>query len=1082
MTGFAELVAATNYSFLRGASHPSEMVAEALALGMGGIGIADRNSVAGVVRAHVALRDARDQATEAGLPDIDFRLVVGARLAFADGTPDIIAYPATRAGWGRLTRLLTLGNLRADKGGCILRLDDLIDHANDLLLIVMGSDRGVLRRLAPTFAGAMWLGATMPRGGADRRRLARLMRVSAETGVPLLATNDALYATPDQRPLHDIVTCIREKVTIAEAGRTLAANAERHLKAAGEMARLFRDCPQAVTQSIVFLARIEFTLDQLRYEYPHEPVPDGWAPQEWLEHLTNQAAAARYPDGIPARLTAMLIEEFDLIRTKNYACYFLTVHDMVAFARAQQPPILCQGRGSAANSAVCYLLGITSVDPMRYDLLFSRFVSEERGEPPDIDVDFEHERREEVMQYIYRRYGRHRAGIAATVIHYRPRSAVREVGKALGFSEDVTARLTSSVWGSMASDMAEQRVTEAGFDLANPAIARLKAMIDQILRFPRHLSQHVGGFVLTEDRLDETVPIHNGAMPDRTFIEWDKDDIDALGLMKVDVLALGMLTCIRKAFDLLCAHGLGDHALDTIPHEDAAVYDMLCTGDSIGVFQVESRAQINMLPRMRPRMFYDLVIQVAIVRPGPIEGQMVHPYLRRRQGREQIKFPSPAPPHPPDELASVLGKTLGVPLFQEQAMKLAIVAADFSPADANRLRRAMATFRNFGNIDQFEQKLVEGMVARGYPRDFAMRCYKQIEGFGSYGFPESHSLSFARLVYVSAWLKCRHPAAFACALLNSQPMGFYAPAQIVRDARDHGVAVRAIDVNASQWDNHLEPDGDGPLALRLGYRQMSGFRSVWADAIVAARRAGAFDTIEAVARRTALPQRALRLLADADAFRSIALDRREALWEVRRTPDTELPLFAAAAARELGPEPDMALPDMPPSEQVVADYQTLRLSLKDHPLTFLRPTLAEEGILSCAQTSAAKAGAHVRTAGLVLVRQRPGKGNAIFVTIEDESGVTNIIMWARLFEVFRRAVMAARLMLVEGEVQRSPEGVVHLMATRIEDRSALLDRLSDHGPPTITLSRADEFLHPQYPRTGGHPRDARIIPKSRDFH
>ena len=1082
MSGFAELVAATNYSFLRGAAHPSDMVAEALALGMDGIGIADRNSVAGVVRAHVALRDAREQAAEAGLPDIDFRLVVGARLAFADGTPDIIAYPATRAGWGRLTRLLTLGNLRADKGGCILRLDDLIDHVGELLLIVMGSDRAVLHKLAPAFAGSMWLGATMPRGGADRRRLARLMRVSAETRVPLIATNDALYATPDQRPLHDIVTCIREKVTIAEAGKKLAANAERYLKPAAEMTRLFRDCPQAVAETTTLIARIEFTLDQLRYEYPNEPVPDDWAPQDWLERLVKEAAQARYPDGVPDRLTAMLDEEFSLIRAKNYACYFLTVHDMVAFARAQDPPILCQGRGSAANSAVCYLLGITSVDPMKYDLLFSRFVSEERGEPPDIDVDFEHERREEVMQYIYRRYGRHRAGIAATVIHYRPRSAVREVGKALGFSEDVTARLTSSVWGSMASEMEEQRVTEAGFNLANPAIARLKAMIDQLLRFPRHLSQHVGGFVLTEDRLDETVPIHNGAMPDRTFIEWDKDDIDALGLMKVDVLALGMLTCIRKAFDLMRAHGLGDHALDAIPHEDPAVYDMLCMGDSIGVFQIESRAQINMLPRMRPRVFYDLVIQVAIVRPGPIEGDMVHPYLRRRQGSEPVKFPSPAPPHPPNELESVLGKTLGVPLFQEQAMKLAIVAAAFTPREANQLRRAMATFRNVGGMQGFQEKLVEGMVARGYQRDFAVRCYKQIEGFGSYGFPESHSLSFARLVYISAWIKCHYPAVFAAALLNSQPMGFYAPAQIVRDAREHGVEVRAIDVNASQWDNHLEPGNDGQLALRLGYRQMSGFRELCANAIVAARQACAFGTIEAVARRTALPQRALRLLADADAFRSIALDRREALWEVRRTPDTELPLFAAAAARELGSEPDMALPEMPPSEQVVADYQTLRLSLKDHPLTFLRPTLADEDIMSCAQTSAAKAGARVRTAGLVLVRQRPGKGNAIFVTIEDESGVTNIIMWARVFELFRRQVMAARLMLVEGEVQRSPEGVVHLMATRIEDRSDLLEQLSDHGPPTVTLSRADEFLHPQYPRNGGHPRDARIIPKSRDFH
>lgn len=1082
MSSFAELIAVTNYSFLRGASHPFDMVKQAVALGMDGIGIADRNSVAGVVRAYVALRNARERAAEAGDPDIRLKLVVGARLVFADGTPDIVAYPATRAGWGRLTRLLTVGNLRTDKGECILRLDDLIDHAGDLLLIVMADPDHILElhRLKGAFSGCLWLGATMPRGGADRRRLTRLMQLSAQTGIPLLATNDALYATPEQRPLNDVLTCIREKMTLAQAGRNLTANAERHLKPGAEMARLFRDCPQAVAETLVFLSRIDFTLDQLRYEYPHEPVPEGWDPQEWLEYLVMKAANKRYPNGIPAKLQKILDEEFGLIRTKRYAYYFLTVYDIVAFARNKG--ILCQGRGSAANSAVCYLLGITSVDPMEYDLLFSRFVSAERNEPPDIDVDFEHERREEVIQYIYDRYGRHRAGIAATVIHYRPRSAVREVGKVLGFSEDVTAHLGSTVWGSFSSEMEEKRITEAGFNLSNPEIARLKTIVDQILQFPRHLSQHVGGFVLTEDRLDETVPIHNAAMEGRTFIEWDKDDIDALGLMKVDVLALGMLTCIRKAFDLMHAHGEGDYALATVPPEDPAVYDMLCKGDSIGVFQVESRAQINMLPRLRPREFYDLVIQVAIVRPGPIEGDMVHPYLRRRQGREKVNYPSPAPPHPPDELAGVLGKTLGVPLFQEQAMRLAIVAAGFSSADANRLRRAMATFRNVGTINQFEVKMVEGMVQRGYDRDFAVRCYRQIEGFGSYGFPESHALSFARLVYISSWIKYHQPAAFACALLNSQPMGFYAPAQIVRDAREHGVDVHAIDVNASEWDNSLERGSNGRLALRLGYRQIDGFRQEWANAIVMARATDAFETIEALARRADLPQRALRLLAGADAFRSITMDRRDALWEVRRTPDSELPLFAAARARELGAEPGMGLPHMPLAEHVVTDYQTMRLSLKDHPMTFLRPTLDAEGIFSCKATGSARNGAQVRTAGLVLVRQRPGKGNAIFVTIEDETGITNVVIWARLFETFRRQVMASRMMLVEGKVQRSREGVVHLMATSIHDRSELLDRLSDGCPAPATLSRADEVLHPQYPRTGGHPRNVRIMPKSRDFH
>ncbi len=639
MSGFAELVAATNYSFLRGASHPSDMVGRALELGMAGIGIADRNSVAGVVRAWVALNEACEQA-KAALEEIDFKLIVGARLVFADATPDIIAYPATRRGWGRLTRLLTVGNRRAQKGDCILHFADLLEHADDLLLIAMGDDSQefLLRRLAEARPGTVWLGASMPRAGSDRRRLAMLGRLAERTGVPLLATNDALHASPADRPLHDIVTCIREGVTIQSAGRLLAANAERHLKPPAEMARLFRDCSEAVEESLRFLDRIGFSLDQLRYEYPHEPVPAGWTPQRWLEHLVGEEANRRFPEGIPPQWQRVLDEEFGLIRKCRYANYFLTVHDIVRFARAQDPPILCQGRGSAANSLVCYLLGITAIDPVENNLLFTRFLSEERREPPDIDVDFEHERREEVMQYIYRRYGRERAGIAATVIHYRSRSTVREVGKALGLSEDVTAKLANTTWGSFENDLEDQRFAEAGLTLANPEIARMKALVDRLLRFPRHLSQHVGGYVLTEGRLDEIVPIHNAAMQDRTFIEWDKDDIDALGLMKVDVLALGMLTCIRKSFDLMRLHGLGDWQLDTVPAEDPAVYDMLCKGDSIGVFQVESRAQINMLPRLKPRCFYDLVIEVALVRPGPIEGDMVHPYLRRRNGEEEAEF------------------------------------------------------------------------------------------------------------------------------------------------------------------------------------------------------------------------------------------------------------------------------------------------------------------------------------------------------------------------------------------------------------------------------------------------------------
>ncbi|WP_267348038.1 error-prone DNA polymerase [Sphingomonas sp. GM_Shp_2] len=1100
---FAELVAATNFSFLDGASHGEDMVGQAVALELDGLGIADRNTVAGVVRAHKAMRLARQGAAAIGAPELPFRLVVGARLVFADGTQDIVAYPATRAGWARLTRLLTAGNLRARKGGCILGLGDLMRHLDDMLLIVLpySSARPVepmpdvmlppiradpalaqtLRLLRDAAPGQIWLGISMPRAGSDRRRLTRLARLAGSMGIPLLATTDALYAEPADRSLHDVLTCIRDGITIQRAGRRLAANAERHLKPAIEMARLFADQPQALSESMAILERIDFTLDQLSYEYPHEPVPDGWSAQGWLEHITCQAALARFPDGIPPRLQAMLDEELPLIAERQYAHYFLTVHDIVHFAREHcTPPILCQGRGSAANSAVCWLLGVTSVDPMKHDLLFSRFVSSKRDEPPDIDIDFEHERREEVMQYIYRRYGRHRAAIAATVIHYRPKSAVREAGKALGLTEDVTQRLTSTVWGSFADHFEERRFKETGFSLDNPEIARLRTSVDALLRFPRHLSQHVGGFVLTQGRLDETVPIHNGAMEDRTFIEWDKDDIDELKIMKVDILALGMLTCIRKAFDLMEHHGLGRHELNAVAvDEDPRVYAMLQKGDSIGVFQVESRAQINMLPRLKPKELYDLVIQVAIVRPGPIEGDMVHPYLRRRSGKEAVIYPSPHPDHgPANELEQLLGKTFGVPLFQEQAMKLAIVAAKFTPEEANLLRKAMQTFKRTEGIQNFEAKLVEGMVNRGYPRDFAERCYKQIEGFGSYGFPESHALSFARLVYVSSWIKCFHPAVFACAILNSQPMGFYAPAQLVRDAIQHGVKVHPVDVNASTWDNTLED-----FALRLGFRQIDGFREAWAAQIVAH---APYAAIEDLAARAGLPQRALTLLADADAYRSLGRDRRTGLWEARRTPPRQLPLFAAMEAPELAPEPDAKLPPMPLAEQVANDYRATRLSLKGHPMAFLRPLFAAEGVLSCRDAEAMRDGTRARVAGVVLVRQRPGKGNAIFVTIEDETGIVNALMWARDFEANRRAVMAARLMVLHGVIQRSEEGVIHLMTVRVDDRSDELARLSDGQPMTPPIARADGVLRPVYTRSpdprAAHPRDTRLLPKSRDFH
>ncbi|WJS98106.1 error-prone DNA polymerase [Novosphingobium humi] len=1052
---FAELIAASNYSFLRGASHPGEMVARAVKLGIAGLGIADRNSVAGVVRAHKAWKDL-------GRESCGLKLVVGARLVFADETPDIIAYPATRHGWGRLTRLLTLGNRRAEKGDCILRLPDLLDHAEDLLLIATGQDRGVLERLQEARPGAVWIAVHMLRGGADARRLAAAQALSAATGVPLLASNDALYDSPQARPLHDILTCIREGVTIQSAGRRLAINAERHLKSPAEMARLFRACPAAVEASMDLLSRVQFRLDELHYEYPHEPVPNGWQPQGWLEHLVMRGIKNHFANGLPKQYFTVLQEEFRLIRSRNYAPYFLTVHDIVHHARSLDPPILCQGRGSAANSLVCYFLGITPIDPVREKLLFSRFLSEARNEPPDIDVDFEHERREEVMQYIYARYGRDRAGIAATVIHYRPRSTIREVGKALGMSEDVTARLASTIWGSWGGDVPQARVTQAGFDPANPVIARMKHLVDQLLCFPRHLSQHVGGFVLTQGRLDEMVPIHNAAMPDRTFIEWDKDDIEELGLMKVDVLALGMLTCIRKSFDLLRRHGIGDYSLRNVPLEDPGVYRMLSRGDSIGTFQVESRAQIAMLPRMRPSELYDLVIQVAIVRPGPIQGGMVHPYLRRRTGEEKVVYPSPA-------LKDLLERTLGVPLFQEQAMKLAIVGAGYSVADADRLRRDMAAFRRNGQIEENHRaKFISGMIGNGYDAEFAERCFEQIKGFGDYGFPESHAQAFAWLAYVSSWLKCRHPAAFTCALLNSQPMGFYAPAQLVRDAQEHGVLVRRVDVNHSAWDCTLE---DGGLVLRLGFSRMDGFRREWADAIAAGRDHGPYQSVEDLARRAALPPPALRKLADADALGSLGHSRREALWEVRRKPPAQLPLFAHAGADELGDETDAPLPEMEQTEEVLTDYQTLRLSLRNHPMRFLRDAFKKEGVSSCAHVQSMKDGRSIRVAGVVLTRQRPGKGNAVFITIEDESGIANALLWARDLEKQRSAVMAARLMLIEGVVQRSKENVVHVMVERVIDRTAMLTGLSETAGGEIPRPSAHH-----------HPRNVRILPKSRDFH
>lgn len=1117
MTAYAELATRSNFSFLEGASHPKHLVLSAILRGHTGMGLADRNTLAGVVRAWSALKTLRrdgwsppDKVRRGGGPgetvlvedsfpiDIDpeeikararaFKLILGARLRFNDGTPDILAYPEDRQGWGHLCRLLTLGNTRAKKGQCEIGLRDLLRTPEGLLLIVMPPRRlegldVLLRQMNDASPGAIWLGVVMERAGDDRRRLARLRTIGAATGTPLMALNDVLYHDADQRDLQDVVTCIRDGVTLETAGRRLHQNAERYLKPSAEMSRLFADAPDAVVETQGFLARVAFDLKDIQYNYPEEPIPPDRTPEDWLQHLVERNLGPKYPDGVPEKVRETLQVELAFIAERKLAPYFLTIHDIVRVANDKR--ILCQGRGSAANSAVCYVLGITAVDPDKHDMLFERFLSSARDEPPDIDVDFEHARREEIIQDIYDRYGRDRAGIAATVIRYRPRSAIREVGKVMGLTEDVTARLAASQWGSFGQDIPDRHLEQAGLDVGNPTMVRAVAMTRRLLEFPRHLSQHVGGFVLTRDRLDEIVPIGNAAMPDRTFIEWDKDDIDALGLMKVDILALGMLTCISKAFDLLRDQGLDDLELDTVPDERPEVYKMLQEGRSIGVFQVESRAQINMLPRLKPERFYDLAIQVAIVRPGPIQGNMVHPYLRRRSGMEEPDYPEPAPPNPKGELKAILKKTLGVPLFQEQAMRIAMEAAKFSPTDASALRKSMGTFRGDGDLAKYETKMVGTMIARGYDPDFARNCFEQIKGFGSYGFPESHAVSFAKLVYISSWIKCHHPAVFACALLNSQPMGFYAPAQLVKDAQEspQKVEVRPVDVNHSVWDNTLEP-GERGLALRLGMRQIDGFKKVWANGIVAARDTPFMD-VEEMARRTGVESAAMRKLADADAFRSMGLDRREGLWAVRRLPDDEpLPLFQAARARELGEEAAANLPLMPLKEHIATDYQTTRLSLKGHPMQILRPMFRAERVLSAAEVMAQKHGRLVRAAGVVLVRQRPGTGNAIFVTMEDETGVVNALIWARLFETFRREVMAARLMEVEGTIEKSIEGVLHIMVGKVVDRSAELSRLSEDYDLQVELSRADAVKYPQASRstTGRHPRDVRILPGSRDFH
>ncbi|MEM8787091.1 MAG: error-prone DNA polymerase [Pseudomonadota bacterium] len=1114
--GPVELAATSNFSFLRGASHPEELVFQAAKLGYAGISLTDHNSVAGVVRAHMA-------AKEAGLA-----FTAGCRLHFLDTTPDILVWPETRAGWAGLCELLSLGKRRAHKGACQLTRKDLIQRGHGLLMAVLPGRTpspavsATLKALKATYPDHIHLALTHGHGPGERRRLTALTGLAARHGIPTIAVGDVLYHHPDRRPLQDVLTCIREHETLQTIGTRLQPNAERHLAPPDRLAHLFRDHTAVCDAARTLFRRIRFSLDELRHQYPEDPAFDelGGAPvpsQQALERLTAIGLKRRWAQGVPEKFQKAVAHELNLIRRLDYAPYFLTVYDIVRFARSQG--ILAQGRGSAANSTVCFALGITEVDPARVDLLFERFISEERGEPPDIDVDFEHERREEVIQYIYNKYGRERAGLAATVITYRSRSAIREVGKVFGLSEDAISAISATKWGSWSKEVDPEDARRAGLDPSDKHLAQMLDLAQQIVGFPRHLSQHVGGFVITRDRLSSLIPIENAAMEDRTIVEWDKDDLESLGMLKIDVLALGMLTCLRKGLDLLARHYDRHETLSSLEDGDTATYDMICRADTLGVFQIESRAQMTMLPRLKPRCYYDLVIEVAIVRPGPIQGDMVHPYLRRRQGKEEVCYPK-------EELRRVLGKTLGVPLFQEQAMNIAIVAANFAPGEADKLRRAMATFRRVGTIHSFQQRMVEGMVANGYDRTFAERCFKQIEGFGEYGFPESHAASFALLVYVSCWLKAHYPDVFCAAILNSQPMGFYAPAQLIRDAREHGVEVRGVDINRSDWATTLEPGARprtiAPMhnsmaphlknthAVRLGLHQIKGLSEAEAQRLIDRRGAG-YDSVRDVWLRAGLTRGAVEKLAEADAFRSLGLDRRAALWAAKALDPLgtaeALPLFRVDRDLQLQKEAEVALPPMPLGEHVMTDYQTLSYSLKAHPMSFLRAALDKRHYVKTEALQTARTGTRVQVAGLVLVRQRPGTAKGVvFETIEDETGIANIIVWPKVFEQFRALVLGSRCLGITGRVQ-TQDGVIHVVAQRLVDLTPLLLEVSDRDLAHHGLANADEVRRPADDHRQKRPTSAlarllatapelrgdaatiaaaraagRALPKGRNFH
>ncbi|MDL2406490.1 error-prone DNA polymerase [Rhizobium calliandrae] len=1120
---FFEIGARSNFSFLEGASHPEEMVPAAKIAGLTGLGIADRNSVAGVVRAHVI-------AKQHG-----YRFQPGARLVFSDDTPDILAYPQNRQGWAHLCRLLSAGNLRAEKGKCELHEADLLEWGDEMMLALVPDAASVetpkgqvkleqcLARLWMRFGRKLHMALSPAYDGRDHLFFATLSILALRNGVRLIATNQPVYHASERKPLADIVVSIREHIPIAEAGFKLAANAERCLKGGAEMMRLFKDYPKAISNTQKFFSRLSFSLDELKHNYPDESV-DGETVSETLERLTRAGAKWRYPEGTPDKVAKQIDYELDLIKQRQYEPYFLTVYRIMEYARSEN--ILCQGRGSAANSTVCYCLGITEVNPEITTLLFERFISTEREEPPDIDVDFEHEKREDVIKFIYKHYDKEHAGLTAAVTSYRARSAGREVAKAFGLSEDVQSALASGVWGWSTEGLSEREAKVAGLDLGDRTTQRVLSYATALMGFPRHLTQHVGGFVITRDRLDEVVPIMHTAMDDRYMIEWNKDDLDSLNILKIDVLALGMLTCLAKAFDLLQLHYDVKKQLADLGYADypdgKPVYDMICRADTIGVFQIESRAQMSMLPRLKPRKFYDLVIEVAIVRPGPIQGNMVHPYLKRReadQAGKVLDYPSP-------ELKEVLKRTLGVPLFQEQAMQIAITAAGFTPAEADKLRRAMATFKRTGTIHTFEKKMVEGMAARGYDREFAKNCFEQIKGFGEYGFPESHAASFALLVYASSWLKAYYPDVFCAAILNAQPMGFYAPAQLVRDAREHGVEVRPVDVNHSGWDCLLEKarfnqDSVEPrhasmreliktqCAVRLGFRQVKGLSDKEIDQLVE-RRGDGYRSVRDLWLRSGLAKAQIERLADADAFGSMGLSRREALWAVRAldagSAAEKLPLFDLADHTDLLVEPTVSLPEMLPGEQVIEDYRYLSLSLKAHPASFLRADFARMGIMQNRDLHDVPNGRMVTIAGLVLVRQRPGSAKGlIFMTLEDETGISNAIVWPKTFDKYRAIVMGARLVKIRGRLQ-SESGVIHVVVDYIEDMTPALGILQREARRFGVNDRADEALRPTMDHrqkkwlteasrsareqtaevAADGPRDiaetASVMPRGRNFH